>query len=151
MLARNAGLRDAEIRALTWGHVDLKAGFLRVGRAKTEAGEGRTIPFNTDLNEALVQHRLRYEEKFGAIQRVLKFPDESGVTTQMTRQWGRAPKGERVAEATPQCHWKVLTTPGTMSLRGIEAVMTVESAIDGEVFEAYVEQVLCPKLQPATR
>ena len=78
----------------------------------------------------------------------MKFLDESGVTTQMTRPWGRAPKGERVAEATPQGHWKVLTTLGTMSLRGIEAVMTIESATDGEVFEAYVEQVLCPKLQP---
>lgn len=33
-----------------------------------------------------------------------------------------------------------------MSLRGIEAVMTVESATDGEVFLTYLEQVLCPKL-----
>lgn len=68
MLARNAGLRDAEIKTLTWGQVDLKAGYLRVGRAKTEAGEGRTIPFNSELNNALVQHRARYEEKFGQIQ-----------------------------------------------------------------------------------
>ena len=34
-----------------------------------------------------------------------------------------------------------------MSLRGIEAVMTVESATDGDVFLAYLEQVLCPKLK----
>jgi len=66
----------------------------------------------------------------------------------MTRQWGRAPKGERVTEATPQGHWKVLTTLATMGLGGIEAAMTVEAATDGEVFEAYVEQVLCPKLHP---
>ncbi len=65
----------------------------------------------------------------------------------MTRAWGRAPKGERIAEATPQGHWKVLTTLGAMSLRGIDAVMTIESPTDGEVFRAYVEQVLCPKLQ----
>jgi hypothetical protein len=31
-----------------------------------------------------------------------------------------------------------------MSLRGVEAVMTVESATDGDVFLAYQEQVLCP-------
>ena len=74
--------------------------------------------------------------------------DESGVTTQMTRQWGRAPKGERVNEATLQGHWQVLTTLGAMSLRGMEASMTVESATDGDVFSAYVEQVLCPKLRP---
>jgi len=68
MLARNAGLRDAEIRTLTWEQIDLKAGFLQVGRAKTEAGEGRTVPFNSELSDALVQHRARYEEKFGRIE-----------------------------------------------------------------------------------
>jgi transposase len=78
----------------------------------------------------------------------LIFLDESGVTTTMTRQWGRAPKGERIAEATPQRRWEVLTTLGAMSLRGIEAAMTVASATDGEVFKAYVEQVLCRRLRP---
>ena len=76
------------------------------------------------------------------------FLDESGVTTQMTRLWGRAPCGERIAEATPQGHWKVMTTLGAMSLRGLEAVMTIESPTDGEVFLAYLDQVLCPKLTP---
>jgi len=76
------------------------------------------------------------------------FVDESGVTTQMTRRWGRAPRGERIAEATPQGHWQVLTMLGTMSLRGMVATMTVESATDGDVFLAYLEQVLCPKLKP---
>jgi transposase len=66
----------------------------------------------------------------------------------MTRLWGRAPKGERIAEATPQGHWKVLTTLGAMSLRGIDAAMTIEAATDAEIFRAYVEHVLCPKLKP---
>lgn len=65
----------------------------------------------------------------------------------MTRMWGRAPRGERICEATPQGRWEVLTTLGAMSLRGIDAAMTIESATDGEVFKAYVEQVLCPKLR----
>lgn len=51
-------------------------------------------------------------------------------------------------EATPQGHWKVLTTLGALSQCGIEAAMTVASPTDGEVFTAYVEQVLCPKLRP---
>lgn len=76
------------------------------------------------------------------------FLDESGVTTQMTRLRGRAPRGERIAEATPQGHWKVLTTLGTMSVRGIEAVMTIESPTDSEVFLTYLDQVLCLKLTP---
>jgi len=76
------------------------------------------------------------------------FLDESGVTTHMTRLWGRALRGECLAEATPQGHWKVLTTLGALSLRGIEAAMTIESPTDGDVFLAYVEHVLCPKLKP---
>ena len=66
----------------------------------------------------------------------------------MTRPWGRAPKGERICEATPQGRWEVLTTLGAMSLRGIDAAMAIESATDGEVFTAYVEQVLCMQLRP---
>jgi len=66
----------------------------------------------------------------------------------MTRLWGRAARGARIPEATPQGHGRVLTTLGALSLRGIEAVMTIESPTDGEVFLAYLDQVLCPKLQP---
>jgi transposase len=65
----------------------------------------------------------------------------------MTRLWARAERGQRIVEATPQGHWKVLTTLGAMSLRGMVAVMTVESATDGDIFLAYLEQVLCPQLK----
>jgi hypothetical protein len=62
----------------------------------------------------------------------------------MTRLWGHAPRGERIAEATPQGHWKVMTTLGAMSLRGFEAVMTIESPTDGEVFLAYLDKCCVP-------
>ena len=64
----------------------------------------------------------------------------------MTRRYGRAPRGERVAEGTPAGHWRTLTLLGAMSTRGVVAAMTVESPTDGDVFLA--EQVLCPRLQP---
>lgn len=76
----------------------------------------------------------------------LIFLDESGISTQMTRTWGRARRGERIAEATPGGHWKILTTLGSLSLRGIGATMTIESATDGDVFSAYIDQVLGPTL-----
>ncbi len=66
----------------------------------------------------------------------------------MTRLWARAERGQRIAESTPQGHWKVLTVLGAMSTRGIVASMTIESPTDGDIFLAYVEQVLCPKLKP---
>lgn len=66
----------------------------------------------------------------------------------MTRAWARAPKGERIAESTPQGHWKVLTTLGAMSLHGMLAAMTIEAATDADIFDAFIEQVLCAKLRP---
>jgi transposase len=97
--------------------------------------------------EANRQRRQAFLEQLRTIppERLI-FLDESGVTTQMTWARGRAPAGARIAEATPQGHWHVLTTLGALGLRGIVGAMTVESATDGDVFLAYLEHVLCPKL-----
>ena len=67
MLALNAGMRDAEIRGLQWGQVDLSKAFLTVGDSKTEAGEGRTIPLNSVLLEALAEYSKWYTKRFGNI------------------------------------------------------------------------------------
>jgi integrase len=64
MLALNAGMRDAEIRALQWGRMDLFKAYLTVGDSKTEAGEGRTIPLNSDLLEAMVEYSKWYTKRF---------------------------------------------------------------------------------------
>jgi transposase len=113
------------------------------------ASEKKSLHARERDTEANQQRRAAFTAKLRTIApEKLIFLDESGVTTQMTRLWGRAPRGERIAEATPQGHWQVLTTLGAMSLRGMTAVMTVAAATDGEVFHAYVEQVLCPRLQP---
>ena len=74
--------------------------------------------------------------------------DESGATTQMTRNYGRAPQGQRVHEATPQSHWQTLTLFAALTTRGLEAPMTIPEPTDGDIFLAYVEQVLCPRLRP---
>jgi integrase len=64
-LALNAGMRDAEMRNLTWEQIDFAKKFLAVGRSKTEAGEGRTIPLNSSLFEVLSDYSAWYKEKFG--------------------------------------------------------------------------------------
>ncbi len=74
--------------------------------------------------------------------------DESGVSTQMTRMYARAPRGQRVQDAVSGGHWKMLTILGALSHTGMLAVMTVEAATDREVFLTYLEEVLCPKLRP---
>ena len=78
----------------------------------------------------------------------LIFLDESGVSTQMTRLYARCTGGARIHEATPDGRWKILTILGAISTRGMIATMTVEAATDREIFLAYLEEVLCPKLRP---
>ena len=78
----------------------------------------------------------------------LIFLDESGVTTEMTRRYGRARRGERVREGTPGGHWRTLTVLGAIRSSGWVAAMTIEAATDGDIFRAYLEQVLCPQLGP---
>jgi len=67
MLALHAGVRDAELRELQWGRVDLSKAFLTVGDSKTEAGEGRTVPLNSELLQALVDYSKWYTKRFGTI------------------------------------------------------------------------------------
>ena len=76
------------------------------------------------------------------------FLEESGVTTEMTRRYARAPRGERVGEGVPVGHWHTLTLLGALTSEGLLAAMTVDSPTDGDVFLAYLEQVLCPRLRP---
>ena len=44
--------------------------------------------------------------------------DESGETTEMTRRYGRAPRGERVREAAPADRWSTLTLQEAMRREG---------------------------------
>lgn len=76
------------------------------------------------------------------------FLDESGVPTEMRRRYGRAPRGERVREAVPAGHWRTRTLIAALTTTGVLASLMIESPTDGDVFLAYGEPVLCPRLQP---
>ena len=78
----------------------------------------------------------------------LIFIDESGTSTKMARLYGRAPRGERCRAAVPHGHWKTTTFVGGLTLTGVTAPMTLDGAMTGAAFLAYVEQVLVPTLKP---
>jgi len=65
----------------------------------------------------------------------------------MTRLRGRAPVGERVIDKTPHGHWQTTTLIAALGLVGISCSMVVDGAVNGDVFESFVEQVLAPQLQ----
>lgn len=77
----------------------------------------------------------------------LIFIDESGAKTNMTRLYGRAPRGQRVVDATPHGHWTTTTMISALRVDGSTADMVIESATDGATFLAYVQQVLGPTLK----
>jgi transposase len=91
-------------------------------------------------------------DEFRAVQPLLEpsrlvFIDETAATTNMTRRYGRAPVGERLVDPVPFGHWKRTTFVSALRSDGLGAAMTVDGALNGDLFVAYVEQVLVPTLK----
>jgi transposase len=78
----------------------------------------------------------------------LIFVDETSTHTAMTRRYARAPRGERAYGSVPRHHGANLSVIGALGLRGRIAAMSVNGAVDTEVFDIFVSQVLVPALQP---
>lgn len=74
------------------------------------------------------------------------FIDETWAKTNMTRLRGRSPRGERLVAKVPHGHWKTTTLIAALGLRGIRCSTVVDGAVNADIFEAFVEQVLAPEL-----
>ena len=84
-----------------------------------------------DVQQARAQFR---QEVAGIASEDLVFLDERGVTTSLTRRYGRAPRGQRVVDRVPQGRGQVLTILGAITRQGILVARTMPSATDGDVF-----------------
>ena len=65
----------------------------------------------------------------------------------MTRLRGRAPRGRRLVEKLPHGHWQTTTLIAALGIAGMRCSTLVDGAVNGDVFEAFVEQVLAPQLR----
>jgi transposase len=105
-----------------------------------------------DTDEKVRQARKEYRRQQPTMPaRKLIFVDESGTNLGMARTYGRAPIGQRVLGAKPQNRGPNISLVGALGIKGVTAAMLVKGAINGEVFKAFVEQVLAPTLQPGDR
>ena len=87
--------------------------------------------------------RRRWMRKQGLLDLThLVFIDETSVNTNMTRSYGRGPRGDRVIGRVPFAAWKTLTFVAALRCDRMTAPMMIKGALDGEVFLAYVEQCL---------
>jgi transposase len=64
----------------------------------------------------------------------------------MARLYGWAPVGTRLVDAVPHGHWNTSTFIAGLRENGLVAPCVFRGAINGELFLAYVEQVLAPTL-----
>lgn len=82
-----------------------------------------------------------------AIKRLI-FLDETGVTTNMVRRYGRAPRGQRVKGYAPAGHWKITTFLAGLSSEGFVAPLVIDRPMNRQIFTQYVRQFLVPELKP---
>lgn len=80
----------------------------------------------------------------------LIFLDEFGINLAMTRTHARAPLGERAKVTEPFKHGSNFSVISAMGLHKVCAPMTIEGAVNSEVFDLYVEHLLVPCLSPGT-
>lgn len=76
------------------------------------------------------------------------FVDETSTNLTYCRRYGRAPGGERVNQAVPLHSGPNVTLIAALTPAGLGAAMTVSGAVNGDVFAAYLDQVLGPTLRP---
>lgn len=66
----------------------------------------------------------------------------------MTRLRGRAPRGQRLIAHIPHGHWQTTTLIAALGISGVHCSAVVDGAVNADVFEAFVAQVLVPQLRP---
>jgi len=98
-----------------------------------------------DVAEARAEWR---NQQPGLTSARLIFLDETSVKTNMVRQYGRAPRGERLVGSVPHGHRKTSTFIGCLHEGGVIAPYVIDGAVNGSLFVAYVEQQLATALRP---
>lgn len=77
----------------------------------------------------------------------LVFIDETWIKTNMApiRGWGR--RGMRVKGFAPDGRWKTLTFLAALRVNALIEPCVIDGPINGELFRAYIEQMLVPRLR----
>ena len=78
----------------------------------------------------------------------LVFIDESGAKTNMTRLYGRCQKSSRLHASAPCCRWTSTTMISSIRSDGSTACMTIEGAMNADIFYIYVRDFLLETLHP---
>jgi transposase len=95
----------------------------------------------------IARKRLRWKARQHRVDsRRLVFIDETWVKTNMAPLRGWGPRGKRLEALVPHGHWKTLTFIAALRHDRIDAPWVIDGPINGDIFTAYVKQVLVPTL-----
>jgi integrase len=143
-LALNAGMRDAEIKTTRWSQIDFSKLILTVGRGKTTAGEGRTIPLNSEILPALMKHAKWYAKKFGELRpEWYVFPfgrrghmDPSRPVTTLKTAWTGVRKNANVQGCWHDARHTLITELAE-SGAGDETIMAIAGHVSRQMLTRY--------------
>ena len=76
------------------------------------------------------------------------FVDETSTNLTYARRYARAAGGQRTGQGVPLHGGPNVTLVAALTPQGLQAAMTVSGAVNGDVFAAYLDQVLGPTLLP---
>jgi transposase len=75
-----------------------------------------------------------------------RFIDETGSNLSLTRLYARSPKGKRAYGTITRKRGKNVTMITDLTLTGLGEAFIIDGAANGDIFEAYIEQILVPSL-----
>ena len=75
-----------------------------------------------------------------------RFIDETGSNLALMRLYARAPRGKRARGTILRKRGKNVTMITDLSLGGLGEVFLTDGAANGDLFEAYIEQIFAPTL-----
>lgn len=165
-LALHVGLRDKEIRTLQWERVDLLKAVVQVGDSKTEASQGRTIPLNSDVLEALKAHARWYLDKFGETRpKWYVFPfgkpqptDPTRPVTSLKTVWRKVKESANVTGRWHDTRHTFITDLAESGQAGDETIRDIAGHVSQRMLKHYSHirmdakrravEALIPKKQP---
>jgi integrase len=115
-----------------------------VGKSKSDAGEGRVVPLNAELYNALVDHHAWYQERFGAADHEwYLFPfgkprpsDPTRHVTSLKTAWKNVRKNAKV-KGRWHDNRHTLITELAESRAGDETIMEIAGHVDRQMLRHY--------------
>lgn len=116
--------------------------------ATADAKKKTCVPLEQQREDVVEARRQWAAEQLKFDPDRVVFLDETWAKTNMTRTCGRSERGTRLVQSVPYGRWETTTFLGAMRSTGFVAPLCVEGAINGALFQAWVEQHLVKVLRP---